>query len=80
MAEISSRRALSINPFSSVAYTQLAMILQHQGKLKPALVKVEHAITLNAANSLPKYHRALILESLEQYQVLMLTVMRNELS
>ena len=69
MAEVFSRKAIRINPSSSVACTQLALILQHQGKLQPALKRVEHAISLNSANNLPKYHRALILESLEEYNV-----------
>ena len=69
MAEIYSRRAISINPTSSVVCTQLALILQQQGLLKPALQKVDNAIILNPSNNLPKYHRALILESLEQYHV-----------
>lgn len=69
MAEIFSRRAMKINPTSSVVCTQLALILQQQGKLKQALITVDHAISLNPSNNLPKYHRALILESLEQYEV-----------
>ncbi len=69
LAEMYSRRAMSINPASSVVCTQLALILQQQGQLKPALQKVNHAIVLNPSNNLPKYHRALILESLERYNV-----------
>ena len=69
MAEICSKRALSINYSSSVGYTQLALILQQQGKLKDALSTVNHAVSLNTSNNLPKFHRALIQESIGKYDV-----------
>ena len=69
MAAVCSRRALSINPSSSVACTQLALILQQQGKLEEALRTVSRAISLNPSNNLPKYHRVLILESCEEFNV-----------
>ena len=69
MAEICSKRALSINCSSSVGYTQLALILQQQGKLKDALSTVNHAVSLNTSNNLPKFHRALIQESMGKYDV-----------
>lgn len=69
MAETSVKRALSLNPQSSIAYTQLAMIQQKQGHQNNALLTIERAVGCNSSNHLPKFHRALILESLEQFDV-----------
>ena len=52
-----------------MALTQLAMIQQKQGHHNTALCTIERAVKCNSSNYLPKYHRALILESLEQYDV-----------
>lgn len=69
LAEVNIKRALSLNACSSMAYTQLAMIQQKQGHHSTALCTIEKALKCNSSNYLPKYHRALILESLEQYDV-----------
>ena len=69
LAEISIKRALSLNSCSSMAHTQLAMIQQKQGNHGLALGTIEKAVNCNNSNYLPRYHRALILESLERYNV-----------
>ena len=80
LAEMSVKRALSLNTHSSIAYTQLAMIQQRLGHSSNALMTIERAVACNSNNHLPKFHRALILESMghcavSMYPLLVLIIM-----
>lgn len=68
---MSVKRALTLNTHSSIAYTQLAMIQQRRGYSNNALMTIEIAVACNSNNHLPKFHRALILESMGQCAVSM---------
>lgn len=69
LAEVCSRRALAINGGSSVAMTQLAIVLQQQGRLEEALATADRATNMNTSNHLPQYHRASILSGLGRNEV-----------
>lgn len=69
MAELCSRRALSINKSSTIGRTQLAIVLQHQGRLEEALSSVNLATQINSSNHLPKFHRASILSAMGRHEV-----------
>ena len=69
LAEMSVKRSLTLNNQSSIAYTQLALIQQKLGHYNNALVTIDKALMCNSSNHLPKFHKALILESMGKFTV-----------
>ncbi|KAJ7557246.1 hypothetical protein O6H91_05G118700 [Diphasiastrum complanatum] len=68
LAEYHFRRALSINSRSSVLHCYLGMALHALKKNTEALQLMERAISADPKNPLPKYQKANILMSEENYQ------------
>jgi anaphase-promoting complex subunit 3 len=68
LAESHFRRALSINPSSSVLYCYLGMALHKLGRPDHALDHLDMAITADRHNPLAKFEKAAVMLALEQYE------------
>eukprot|EP01119_Soliformovum_irregulare_P025422 TRINITY_DN9413_c0_g1_i2.p1 TRINITY_DN9413_c0_g1~~TRINITY_DN9413_c0_g1_i2.p1 ORF type:complete len:528 (-),score=128.85 TRINITY_DN9413_c0_g1_i2:80-1663(-) len=69
MAEYHFRRALQINSISSVLHCYLGVALKANKKREEALKYIDMAIEIDPYNILARYNRAVILASLEEYEM-----------